>query len=91
MEDNYPMQAGNPSPALPHLHISQELLPEVKSFKPGESYTLEVQFNVREVHLENGMGDPEKELGCEGKISSIKLLRKRKKKYNDSLGGMRGE
>ena len=84
MEDNYPVPS-SVGMDMPHIHFSESMLPEVKDFKPGETYIIEIELKVREIHTEGGMENKDK-LGAEGRICSAKLIKKRKKQYNIPIG-----
>jgi hypothetical protein len=61
---------GGLSEEMPELHITSEMLPEVKDWKVGEKYTLVLEVEQTSVHQEREveMGEPE---GREGKKKEL--------------------
>ena len=63
-----------------HIHLSEEMLPAIKGWKVGEKYTIEIEVEEREIHIET----PDKKVGAEFTVLSAKQI-KRRKKYDQII------
>jgi len=64
-----------------HVHFNEDQLPEIKSWKVGQVYKLEITVRQRDTHLEG-----EDKVGAEFDIIEVKA--KSKRSYDTKVGEM---